>query len=115
MSLGDCEVELPPGNRIAHCVVLHASNIQADQLLNGLTIELIRYGTQFAQSKCKVLLQDWYEHITVPYLGNQRLEIAKSFAYSESYISRTGGVRKKISMRISKARLVLFNLRHLWR
>lgn len=69
-------------DKYANDIVLSAPKIQAAQLLlNRLGIQMFRYGIQFAPPWCKVLFQDWYEPVSVMYLGNERPKVTEGFVY----------------------------------
>ena len=73
-----------------------------------------RYGLSFAPSKCKVMLTDWTGSITPLTLSDEELDFVDSFTYLGSCINASGNITDEITSRISRARAVYGNLRHLW-
>lgn len=51
----------------------------------------------FLPSRCKVLLQDWRDPVSVLYLGNKRLKVSEGFVHLVSCISGNGDVGEEIS------------------
>ncbi|KAA3675803.1 uncharacterized protein DEA37_0003388, partial [Paragonimus westermani] len=116
----DAGVDLLPGERLtdldyADDKVLLFDNFQSAQvMLDAISRSAKYFGMRFAASKCKVLLQDCCDHVDLM-LDNVVMEVVDRFVYLGSCISSGGGVGNEIEARISKARAVFANLRHLWR
>ena len=87
----------------------------AQATLNDLNVAAGRYGLSFAPSKCKVMLTDWIGSITPLTLSDEELDFVDSFTYVRSCINASGNIIDEITSKISRARTVYGNLRHLWR
>ncbi|KAA3679838.1 protocadherin Fat 1/2/3 [Paragonimus westermani] len=114
-------VDLLPGERLtvldyADDKVLLFDDFQSAQvLLDVISRSATYFEMRFAASKCKVILQGCCDYVDLM-LDNVVMEIVDRFVYLGSYISvGGGGVGNEIEARISKARAVFDNLRHLWR
>ena len=61
------------------------------------------------------MLTDWTGSITPLTLSDEELDFVDSFTYLGSCINASGNITDEITSRISRARAVFGNLRHLWR
>ncbi|KAA3675078.1 transformation/transcription domain-associated protein [Paragonimus westermani] len=116
----DAGVDLLPGERLTDLdyaddkVLLFDDFQTAQAMLDAISRSAKYFGMRFATSKCKVLLQDCCDYVDLM-LDDVVMEVVDRFVYLGSCISSGGGVGNEIEARISKARAVFANLRHLWR
>ena len=87
---------------------------QVQITINNLTYAAARFGMNFAPAKCKVLLPDW--SVSSPKLihAGQPIKHFDNNSYLVSCISACSLTGNEISLRIEKARVPFFQLRHLW-
>ena len=95
------------------CLLDTAENAQL--ILDRLARAVILFGMCFAPSKCKVKYQDW-DSLESPHTPNGiRPDVVNPFTQLGSCLSNDGNIGSEISAHISKARVALAKLLHLWR
>jgi hypothetical protein len=96
-------------------VLIFEKECEAQVFLDELTKVISSFGMRFAPKKCKVMLQDVQRPIMPLEIQGESLEFVERFTYLGSCISTDCNVANEVNARISKARIVFANLRHLWR
>lgn len=82
-------------------ILSYCDNTQAIQIVfNHLAINIPKYGTYFAPSKCKLLLRDCQECVPALIHFGGQLEVVEKFMYLGSCVNADGGVSDVINLRI---------------